>query len=94
MNHKAIKPTLSEEDDPTRLIERPEGFYWQNKFTEKLHGPFATMAEAMEEAGYQEEEAYEGGSLLLEAEDELGIANWIDPDTGELAEGSIPHFND
>ena len=32
---------------------------------------------------------------LQEAEDELGVADWIDPDTGELAEGqSTPHLSD
>lgn len=94
MNHKALEPTLPEEDEQTRLIERPDGFYWQNKLTEKLHGPFSSMAQAMEEAEYQEDSDYEEGASLLEAEDEIGIADWIDPDTGQLAEGSVPHFND
>jgi hypothetical protein len=37
----------------------------------------------------------EGGeSPLHEAENEIGIADWIDPDTGEPAEESIPHIED
>ncbi len=95
MNHnEIIEPTLHEEDEQARLIERPDGFYWQDKFTDKLYGPFATLAEAMEDTQYQEESDYEEGASLHEAEAEIGIADWIDPDTGSLAEGSVPHFND
>ena len=94
MNSKIIEPTLYEEDEQARLIERPDGFYWQNKFSEKLYGPFSTLIEAMEDTQYQEESNYEEGESLLEAEAEIGIADWVDPDTGELAEGSSPNFND
>ncbi len=95
MNHnEIIEPTLHEEDDPAHLIERPDGFYWQNKLTGKLYGPFATLIEAMEDTQYQEDSDYEEGASLHEAEAEIGIADWIDPDTGEPAEGSTPHFND
>jgi hypothetical protein len=46
----------------------------------------------MQSAG---EETSEPGESLQEAEDELGVADWIDPDTGELAEGqSTPHLSD
>jgi hypothetical protein len=31
---------------------------------------------------------------LREAEDSLGITDWIDPDTGELAEDSIHRLED
>ena len=31
--------------------------------------------------------APESGETLEEAENELGVADWVDPDTGELAEG-------
>lgn len=41
----------------------------------------------------QAEDEPEPGETLLEAEDEIGINGWIDPDTGEPAEGqSPPHF--
>lgn len=94
MNHKAIEPTLHEEDEQSHLIERPDGFYWKNNLTEKLAGPFPTMAQAMEEAEYQEDSDYEEGTSLYEAEEEIGIADRVDHDTGELAEGSILHFSD
>ena len=38
--------------------------------------------------------AYEPGETLEEAEDEIGISSWIDPDTGEPAEESIPRTED
>ena len=30
---------------------------------------------------------------LNEAE-QIGIADWVDPDTGDLAEGTIPHLSE
>ena len=92
--NKIIEATLHEEDEQARLIERPDGFYWQNKFTEKLYGPFSTLAEAMEDTQYQEDSDYEEGASLYEAGAEIGIADWVDPDTGELAEDSMHHFSD
>ena len=91
---KIIEPSQHGEEEQARLIERPDGFYWQNKFTEKLYGPFATLLDAMEDTQYREDSDYEEGSSLREAEAEIGIADWIDPDTGQLAEGSSHRFND
>lgn len=87
----SLSPT---EDNQTRLIERPDGFYWQDKSTEKLYGPFTTRAKAMEDIQYRVESTYEEGETLEEAEAEIGIADWIDPDTGEPAEGQTPHINE
>lgn len=77
--------------DSTRIIERPDGFYWQDKETGKEFGPFATLLEAvadMEAAGAEGE--VEVGETIAEAEDEVGIADWIDPETGLPAEDSVP----
>ena len=77
-----------------RVIERPDGFYWESEKGES-HGPFATLAEVeadMLSAGSDEEVEAEGG--LLEAESELGINEWIDPDTGGPAEDSVPRIED
>jgi hypothetical protein len=92
MDHATDSTSL--ENDQARLIERPDGFYWQDKVSEKLYGPFATMLEAIEDTQYQEDSNYEEGETLQEAEDEIGIADWTDPDTGELAEGIAPHLSD
>jgi len=103
-NEKHITPKHESEEpevDPAApindhecLIERPDGFYWQDKLTRKIYGPFQTSTEALLDMQYQEDSDYEEGETLHEAEEEIGIADWIDQDTGELAEGSTPHLCD
>ena len=94
--HSIVIPEAEtpEEDEQTRLIERPDGYYWQSKLTEKLYGPFPTLIEAMEDMQYQEDSDYEEGASLEEVEAVIGIADWVDPETGQLAEGSSPHLCD
>jgi hypothetical protein len=79
-----------------RVIERPDGFYWESKHAGELHGPFETVAEA--EADMLADGAAEGGldpgETLQEAESEIGISEWIDPDTGVPAEDHIPRLED
>jgi len=87
-----IPPTPPEYDE-TRMIERPDGFYWQDKNTDKLYGPFPTLLEAVQDMQYQDDSNYEAGESLEEAESEIGISDWIDPETGEPAEGLPPHLN-
>ena len=80
-------PQFLSEDEGVRLIERPDGFYWQARDRAREYGPFATLLEAMRDmAPVDDDESTEPGESLEEAEAEIGIANWIDPDTGEPAE--------
>ena len=37
---------------------------------------------------------YEPGESVAEAESEMGMSDWIDPDTGQPAEDSVPHIKD
>src|SRR5260221_2478461 len=79
----------------SHVMERPDGFYWEAKKGEP-HGPFPTLAEAEADmlsdgAGDEEVAPAEG---LQEAESELGINEWIDPDTGGPAEGNLPRIAD
>ena len=83
-----------QDNDETQMIERPDGFYWQHTSTNKLYGPFPTLLEATQDMQYQADSNYEEGESLEEAEAEIGIANWIDPETGEPAEGVPTHLND
>jgi hypothetical protein len=84
---------LPEELPRGRILERPDGFYWESK--SGLYGPFATLDEA-------ETDMLSGGApevpadpdLLQETESELGINEWIDPDTGGPAEDSVPRIED
>lgn len=82
--------------DKARIIERPDGYYWQDKLTGEEFGPFDHFAEAVAdmEESFSSDESLEMGEGLKEAEEEIGIADWIDPDTGELAEESVPHIED
>jgi hypothetical protein len=79
-----------------RVIERPDGFYWEAKKSEP-HGPFTTRAEAEADLlsdGAGDEEIEEAAEGLQEAESELGINEWIDPDTGGPAEDNVPRIED
>ena len=93
---KAIEDDALTEVDVGQVVLRPDGYYWQPADGNQELGPFATMEETLTEleASGMEDEV-EPGESLEEAEGELGIADWIDPDTGEPAEGlSTPHLND
>lgn len=91
-------PAGTPEDDRSRIVERPDGFYWHSEDRSKQYGPFPSLLEAvadMQVAGAEPgETAYEPGETLAEAEDEIGISGWIDPDTGQPAEESIPRTED
>jgi hypothetical protein len=52
-------------------------------------GPFASVEMALADMAEADGEAPEPGETLQEAEDEIGIADWIDPDTGDPAEGFL-----
>ncbi|HEU0219233.1 MAG TPA: hypothetical protein VFQ98_00340 [Gallionella sp.] len=79
--------------DQTRVIERPDGFYWQDKLTDELYGPFPTLLEAVQDMQGQNDTGYGEGESLEEAEAEIGIAGWTDPETGQPAEGLQPHLS-
>ncbi|MBI3140245.1 MAG: hypothetical protein HYZ19_00095 [Rhodocyclales bacterium] len=87
-------PETPPRPDRARVIERPDGFYWQDQHSGEEYGPFPTLLEAMEDMEYIDESDYEPGESLAEAEDELGISDWIDPDTGVPAEEGTPHIED
>lgn len=87
-------PQTTANYDRARVIERPDGFYWQDKLSDEVYGPFPTLLEAVQDMQAQDDSGYEEGESLEEAEAEIGIADWIDPQTGEPAEGLQPHLGD
>lgn len=89
-----IIPETQHDFDTTRIIERPDGFYWVNQDTESQYGPFTSLLEAAQDMSYNEATALETGESLHEVEEEIGINDWIDPDTGEPAEETITHIED
>jgi hypothetical protein len=76
------------------IIERPDGFYWQSSEGGKESGPFATLAEAEADLQAGGGTEFEPPETLQEAESELGIAEWIDPDTGGPAEDGVHRLED
>lgn len=87
-------PQTPPDYDNARIIERPDGFYWQDKESVKEYGPFGTLLEAVEDMQYNDEGDYEPAETLEEAEDEIGINGWIDPDTGLPGEEGVPRIKD
>ena len=84
-----------EETGAEPIVKRPDGFYWQRKAGE-LRGPFVTRAEAEADrlAGGSAEDEFEAGESLQQAESEIGVSEWIDPDTGGPAEDNVPRLED
>jgi hypothetical protein len=78
-----------------QVVLRPDGYHWQAPGGKQEFGPFASLELALSDMESASGEDTEPGETLQEAEDELGLADWLDPDTGELAEGqSTPHLSD
>ncbi len=77
-----------------RIVQHPDGYYWQSDLHEV--GPFATLddARADMDAADDEETAEAPGETLAEAEEDLGVEGWIDPDTGAPAEEGRPRIED
>ena len=82
------------EDDRSRIVERPDGFYWQSEDRRKEYGPFETLQETVSDMQSGDDTDYEPGESIAEAESEVGMADWIDPDTGLPAEEWIPRTED
>lgn len=89
----AKTPASPADHDRTHVLERPDGYYWQDVEGGREYGPFASLREATDDME-NAEAAIEAGESLEEAESEIGIADWIDPETGQPAEESIPRIRD
>ncbi len=87
-------PQTAPDYDHTRVFERPDGFYWQDKLTNEQYGPFATLLEAVQDMQNHDGNGYEEGETLEEAESEIGMSGWIDQETGRPAEDTPTHLAD
>jgi hypothetical protein len=88
---KQVIPETPGDFERKRVLERPDGFYWEDRETGAASGPFATLLDAVNDMNYAPEGGIEVGETLSEAEDEIGMADWVDPETGEPAEEQRPH---
>lgn len=87
-------PITPAQFDRSRILERPNGFWWQAKDGGREYGPFATLIEAVADMQSGDDGAPEPGETLEEAEAEIGIAGYIDPETGEPAEEERPRLEE
>lgn len=89
---KQILPEMPFDFDASRIIERPDGFYWRDIANGELRGPFQTLLDAVNDITYDPEAAPEPAETIEEVESEIGMADWIDPETGEPAEEQVPRI--
>ncbi len=83
-------------DGDDQVLVRPDGYYWVAPDGKQEFGPFETLEDARADmaSGEDLQEPAEG-ETLQEAESEIGISDWVDPETGEPAEGlSRPRIED
>lgn len=91
---KQAIPETPPDYDRTRIIERPDGVYWQDKDEGREYGPFGSLLEAVQDMQLGGDRSLESGETLEEAEEEIGIADYLDPDTGEPAEDGVRRLED
>ncbi len=90
-----IIPETQPDYDKNRIIERPDGCYWVNRTSGSEYGPFSSLLAAVQDMEYNDNISAEIASEQLhEAEEEIGINDWIDPDTGEPAEETHTHIEE
>lgn len=72
------------------ILERPDGFYWQSLEGRQQFGPYESYELAREARDADSEESLAPRETLHAVEDEIGIASWIDAETGAPPEGGSP----
>ena len=80
--------------DDGSVVRHPDGYYWMSPDSHQQFGPFATLQEALDDMNAAGDDSIEPGETLHEAEQELGMADWVDADTGELAEQTGTRLED
>lgn len=84
---KELASAQEDDTNPGEIVLRPDGYHWVAPDGRQEFGPFETREEATADRDASDEEGPSPGETLAEAEDEIGIAGWIDPETGQPAEG-------
>jgi hypothetical protein len=87
--------TTAVETSEPRILQHPDGYYW---FVEAHEvGPFASFDDAradMDAAEMAEDSGVEPGETLQQAEADVGIEGWIDPETGAPAAEQTPRIEE
>ncbi|MBI5717241.1 MAG: hypothetical protein HZC37_06090 [Burkholderiales bacterium] len=95
----AESPVADPAADESSLVEHPDGWYWVAVDGTQQFGPFESRALAGADrdryVGNDSIEAVSEAETLRESEQAIGVAEWIDAETGEPAEGqSPPHLEE
>lgn len=80
--------------DGDAVVKHPDGWYWLGDDGRQQFGPFDSAEEALADMNAASDEGLEPGESLHEAEQEIGVADWVDPDTGEPAEDTHTRIED
>lgn len=87
--------TTAPPDDPSsRVVARPDGFHWVADDGRQEFGPFPTAAQALAALPKGIETTLEPEQSVSEVEAEIGVSEWIDPETGRPAEEAITRLED
>lgn len=77
------------------IVERPDGYYWQAPDGHQEFGPFESYEQAEADRDAFSEESLAPDETLQEIEQATGVADWLDAETGDSAEGeSPPHLRE
>ena len=80
-----LPEALADPDDRlSRVVEHPDGWYWVAPDGHQQFGPFDSVEAVLADMDVIDEPAR--GAGLADAERGLGQSDWIDPETGSLAE--------
>lgn len=89
----APPPVEAPPADPAELLHEADGWYWRSRDGREQAGPFASAADARADAQAALAGAEPGG-LLREVEQQIGMADWVDPDSDGPAEDFVPHIEE
>ena len=83
----------------SRVVEHPDGWYWVAPDGHQQFGPFESMEAVLADMDVADADAYadagpDTGQTLAETERVMGLADWIDPETGTLAEDTPVRLED
>jgi len=85
-------PDPSSLTDDQHVVSRPDGYHWVALDGRQEFGPFESVEDALADMHLASDDESDStfSESLHEAERDIGIADWIDPETGEPAEGQSP----
>ena len=85
-----IEPSPVDPEQVSPIASRADGYYWMAPDGRQEFGPFESYELARADRDGFDDAAWSPGETLREAEDEIGMGAWIDPETGEPAQGQSP----